>query len=163
MDFKINCLNCGHETSKELPYDYKDINIVIKLFFCSKCRSKEIELYSLNGDLIYTSKHVVLCEDCENPIIEPRLKCVPDTKLCVLCQTGETIKNKINELEQEMLSTSTCPWCGSFLIKRINSYTGEPFLGCSDYPHCTYTDNYDESLLNNWISLKKKIKTHTYG
>lgn len=32
-----------------------------------------------------------------------------------------------------------CEKCGSPLVKRVNSYTGEEFLGCSAFPKCRYS------------------------
>jgi uncharacterized paraquat-inducible protein A len=34
---------------------------------------------------------------------------------------------------------SRCPRCGSTLIERTNSRTGESFMGCSNYPQCRGT------------------------
>ena len=32
-----------------------------------------------------------------------------------------------------------CPHCGKRMVLRYNGQTGEPFFGCSDYPHCRDT------------------------
>lgn len=42
-----------------------------------------------------------------------------------------------------------CPDCGSslmcgHLVIRENTHTGHKFLGCSNYPVCRYTDEYDD-------------------
>jgi ssDNA-binding Zn-finger/Zn-ribbon topoisomerase 1 len=34
----------------------------------------------------------------------------------------------------------SCPRCGSELTVRVNSYTGEEFLGCTRYPECKHTE-----------------------
>src|SRR2546428_7345622 len=36
-------------------------------------------------------------------------------------------------------SLGTCPQSQSQLVARTNRRTGEKFVGCSDYPTCTYT------------------------
>lgn len=33
--------------------------------------------------------------------------------------------------------------CGAPLKKRVNRNTGEPFMGCSTYPLCRYTREWD--------------------
>lgn len=45
------------------------------------------------------------------------------------------------ELKNKYSSTTTCPQCGSGLVKRVSnrgSTTGKSFLGCSNYPRCHY-------------------------
>lgn len=39
---------------------------------------------------------------------------------------------------------SCCPSCGYELRERTNTLTGEHFLGCSNYPECSYTESLDE-------------------
>ena len=38
--------------------------------------------------------------------------------------------------------SADCPDCGAPLTLRRNRRTGEHFLGCSDYPHCDFTEPY---------------------
>lgn len=48
----------------------------------------------------------------------------------------------VNRLRERFSSKTTCPKCGSPLVQRRSSKAtsdGEPFLGCSAYPRCTYT------------------------
>lgn len=37
-----------------------------------------------------------------------------------------------------------CPACGRLLVERVNRQTGEPFLGCSQYPRCCHTEPLPE-------------------
>ena len=37
-----------------------------------------------------------------------------------------------------------CPSCTGKLVRRRNTKTGNPFLGCSNYPKCTYVQNDEE-------------------
>lgn len=43
----------------------------------------------------------------------------------------------------ELVGQGICPQCGSDLVIRNSKY-GE-FFGCSNYPHCRFTFNYDEN------------------
>ena len=38
-----------------------------------------------------------------------------------------------------MPSKVYCPKCGARMVERINSATGELFMGCSRYPECAAT------------------------
>jgi hypothetical protein len=38
-----------------------------------------------------------------------------------------------------MTSDVACPRCGSTMVRRTNSQSGEPFLGCSRFPGCRGT------------------------
>lgn len=38
-----------------------------------------------------------------------------------------------------MTIVRSCPKCGRPLVLRTNGATGEEFLGCSQWPQCTYT------------------------
>lgn len=42
--------------------------------------------------------------------------------------------------------TGTCPLCGGDLRVRRRRSDNEPFVGCSRYPGCHYTTDYDVAL-----------------
>ena len=39
-----------------------------------------------------------------------------------------------------------CPKCSSDLVVRSNKLTGDKFIGCSGYPTCKYSTQYDYAL-----------------
>jgi len=41
---------------------------------------------------------------------------------------------------------SDCPWCGGVLTIRHTRADRKPFIGCTDYPGCTYTSSYEIAL-----------------
>lgn len=50
-------------------------------------------------------------------------------------------KKHIQQLEtRKNNSEQKCPRCGNFLIQRENTL-GKPFLGCSSFPNCRFTQN----------------------
>ena len=42
--------------------------------------------------------------------------------------------------------TKACPDCGRPLVERTNHATGEPFLGCSQYPACKHSEPLPEAV-----------------
>jgi ssDNA-binding Zn-finger/Zn-ribbon topoisomerase 1 len=42
--------------------------------------------------------------------------------------------------------TGTCPLCSRDLRVRRRRADNEPFVGCSGYPNCSYTTDYDVAL-----------------
>lgn len=63
-------------------------------------------------------------------------------------EVRETVWNGTKTITKRL--DENCPWCGSpVLFKQIHK-AGEkkpnvPFLGCSNYPHCDWTD-YKEPI-----------------
>lgn len=44
-------------------------------------------------------------------------------------------------------NAKNCPDCGQPLTIRTNRNTGEDFLGCSDWPGCSYTEVLPEDII----------------
>ena len=42
------------------------------------------------------------------------------------------------------LPSNKCPQCGKLLKNRKNKQTGQPFIGCSNYPKCKYTKSIEQ-------------------
>lgn len=58
---------------------------------------------------------------------------------------GTEISYKKNKLEKEYeYGRCKAPSCSGHMIKRHNRRDGSPFLGCSRYPKCNYTQPLDE-------------------
>ncbi len=47
-------------------------------------------------------------------------------------------------MEKDAKVTKSCPKCGEPLVIRTNRQTGQEFLGCSQYPRCTHTEELPE-------------------
>lgn len=57
---------------------------------------------------------------------------------------------EINKKLMEIAKEQRCPKCGSPLVARTATkgvYKGKKFFGCSNYPHCTFTQNIDISKI----------------
>ena len=48
---------------------------------------------------------------------------------------------------QKRDSAKNCPECGQPLTQRTNRNNGSEFLGCSDWPNCTYSEELPEDVL----------------
>lgn len=76
------------------------------------------------------------CKECNNPIPIARLNAISGVKTCVKCQ---------EELENGKKSTNIdngkCKRCGAPMESRHSKKTTpvKYFLGCKNYPKCTYT------------------------
>jgi ssDNA-binding Zn-finger/Zn-ribbon topoisomerase 1 len=42
-----------------------------------------------------------------------------------------------------VILSGSCPLCGCALLQRRRRVDGAPFLGCTGYPACAYTCDYD--------------------
>jgi ssDNA-binding Zn-finger/Zn-ribbon topoisomerase 1 len=47
-----------------------------------------------------------------------------------------------------------CPACGSHLVTRTNRAEGNKFVGCSGYPECRFTTQYDRALDEIMLQLE---------
>jgi len=74
--------------------------------------------------------------------IEQQLRTIEE-KIKKLKKTPASSKREhIEKLVDRFKSDTTCPKCGSELIKRTarqGQNTGQTFLGCSNFPKCRYT------------------------
>ncbi len=66
--------------------------------------------------------------------------------------------DKLIENKQIIKKKIKCPICGSFMVKRMNRKTKEPFLGCLGFPYCRKTQkiSYLEKTIKK--SMIKKAK-----
>ena len=48
----------------------------------------------------------------------------------------------IDELSRQI--ARRCPKCGGEMVLRTNKANGEPFFGCSEWPHCGFTEPVPE-------------------
>jgi single-stranded DNA-binding protein len=90
-----------------------------------------------NKGLVMSDKEgneVKKCRICGIPIPAERLEAIPDTERCILCQQSF---EKGEEIKEEPIY---CERCGAEMIWRIRKSVSPTkyFLGCSNYPKCTY-------------------------
>ncbi|MSS71814.1 MAG: hypothetical protein EXS64_10035 [Candidatus Latescibacteria bacterium] len=74
------------------------------------------------------------CRDCGKTIPAARLEVVPETSRCIVCQ------EKFEKGEQKQEELVCCERCGARMVWRIRTSVlpTKYFLGCSNYPKCTY-------------------------
>ena len=55
-------------------------------------------------------------------------------------------KKHVDQLKSRYESNESCPWCGNRLVVRTakqGKNAGKKFYGCSNYPNCKYTKEWD--------------------
>lgn len=57
------------------------------------------------------------------------------------------------------MAGSSCPRCGSEVVPRTNSVSGQKFLGCSRFPRCRGSLNSDGSV----PGARRRFPTETDG
>ncbi|MBI4063985.1 MAG: topoisomerase DNA-binding C4 zinc finger domain-containing protein [Elusimicrobia bacterium] len=97
------------------------------------------------------------CIKCSSPIPLERLSILPETTICVRCQQyiedlgkRQEIRRAVREVvekQTEHFSTQKpCPQCRSRLTVRLNKTRNTFFLGCRNYPDCTYAENFNNNI-----------------
>ena len=105
---------------------------------------------------------VVSCPDCGKGRLRQRLGkrgsvffgcsnwpyCSYTMRVCPNCSKGLLVKSEGRHVCQECGSAfKACPECGGFLRERIGRYGR--FLGCINFPACSYTDNIPHGKQRN--------------
>jgi DNA-directed RNA polymerase subunit RPC12/RpoP len=145
---KLACRACGHE--KILTPDWIDelrakvprlvakddvLSYFMPRFRCSQCKAKDLQviqserLPSLGGHGDVSP----LCAECGAPISLKRLQAMPGTPFCLDCQ------KEFEEGGREEQPVH-CNRCGARMVLRIRESVlpTKYFLGCSNYPRCTF-------------------------
>jgi RNA polymerase-binding transcription factor DksA len=107
---------------------------LLREFYKDKAEKLATPKVSLNAPLLEDTEIAIVCIKCGLPIPVERLEAVPATKKCVKCQ------EKAESGEEQRPQASKCKRCGSVMVWRMtkNLRPTKYFLGCSNYPKCTY-------------------------
>jgi len=162
---KLCCHECSY--SGELSYDFlnkklgaednlslQNIGELVDQFLCSKCKSKNFELFDDNSEMLFDTKNNVTCELCDLPIPFPRLSSQPGIRRCVSCQnSNEQISSDIKFPEVPQGMRGKCPSCQEKRLKGIvviyqNRSDKSFFLGCSSFPSCRWSSSKFFNELN---------------
>lgn len=96
-----------------------------------------------NTELVAENVPLRLCQGCGKPIHPLRLEIMPDASLCADCQRDEEQPEK-----PPTPVAKTCPNCTRRALRGVmvwrTNQDGRYFLGCSNYPRCTFTIDVDE-------------------
>lgn len=133
---------CLHETFlyfEEVKYDWtneivyeaesKNGNFIIRCF--SSLDRRTGELRDKGSDAI---RLVVLHEETGRPVVKEKRTNRIKTWCKNLKQKIENIKNRKDEIK-------ICSECGSVMVIRENSDSGNKFWGCTSYPDCSNTES----------------------
>ena len=164
---RLRCQNCGH--TGELEYqsledrlndgqilNLMNLNTLVGKFQCRPCGKKDLVVEDSRQELLFDSRHNVVCEECGLPIPFPRLTALPGTRVCASCKnseedtTNKRLGSKFPEVPPGMRGRCTnCNRKGNkgIVVVYQNSMDKSFFLGCSTYPKCTWsTDKYSDQL-----------------
>jgi hypothetical protein len=145
-EFACQCADCRHETALKsadlytylgAPPNLKNINQIFKRLVCQECRSKNVRLLTVQGDLLLNSESLP-CRCCGNLILEPRRKALPETFLCTLCAEENERPAVPSPYPKPPLELTKCPRCGAPTVVRENSKSGSYFFGCTSFPRCRW-------------------------
>ena len=118
----------------ELENDFEKL---LNRLRCSQCGAKSAELSGQQRRQAISPNALtaeVRCIVCGKVISLERLEAVPDTKRCVSCQ--EKLEHSGENAEEPIF----CKKCGARMVWRIRTSVSpvKYFLGCSNYPRCTW-------------------------
>lgn len=116
----------------------KNINQIFDRLVCQKCRSKNVILLTVQGDLLLNGASL-RCLYCNNPILEPRRHALPETIVCALCAEGNERPTVAPPYPKPPTELTKCPRCGAPTIVRENRRAAGYFFGCTSFPHCRWT------------------------
>ena len=151
MEIFCECQDCKHSANVDVESNLKDINNIIDKITCSKCSSKNINIFFQNV-LIYSFSNRKECRICGKVIIEPRKNLTDNSDTCCACaQRIEEDSEKIFKTQNDDTytvikkfkidkNTKRCPKCHAPLEVVWNKRTDSEFLGCSNYPDCQYSE-----------------------
>jgi len=120
-------------------FEMRYFSIVV---FGDECKIKNVSFSPDNTRVIKLSNLISTINDILSSntevITEDELNRIVNL-LVTYSRPDKAIKEQ--HMNQFAENSSECPSCGSFLIKRWNSNTGETFWGCKGFPKCRFTSN----------------------
>lgn len=126
----------GLLAENDFEFQEKLLESLPKNFVCSQCKGKAVQ-FLIREEIKPIEEEFELakiCIQCEKPIPIERLEAVPGTVRCVSCQ------GKLESGETDKPKPVFCKKCKSVMVWRMtkNIRPAKYFLGCSNYPKCTY-------------------------
>ena len=101
MEIFCECQDCKHSANVDVESNLKDINNIIDKITCSKCSSKNINIFFQNV-LIYSFSNRKECRICGKVIIEPRKNLTDNSDTCCACaQRIEEDSEKIYKTQND--------------------------------------------------------------
>jgi len=119
--FDISFLNTKIQTELGSSLDLYSRNIIYDTVPIAKN-------YFIKGKLDQLADQFLIEHDDKHGALPD---CYKLWKVLVMLQNVEIAINNV-------LFLPRCPECGGFLVERTNSYTGSKFVGCNNFPFCTY-------------------------
>lgn len=146
---QVKCQKCAHSSKMSSErYDFYAGPLTVlsvmesaKDFICSKCRRKVVEIEGPRGEILFDAHNINPCWNCGSSIPIARLKLMPSTCLCLVCQDSREQPPKVSPYPSVPKGEETCPKCDSQTTIRQNGETLEYFIGCTSFPKCRHTSS----------------------
>jgi DNA-directed RNA polymerase subunit RPC12/RpoP len=153
---RLVCRSCRHERAltqewvesvrsvlrgMEWPV-VEDLQRLLHRFTCSQCGARNAEYVqglreesgrASDSTLEKKSDESPLCAECGESVPSKRLQAMPGTPFCVTCQ--REFEKRLPEEEPD-----PCKKCGAKMVWRVRQSVlpTKYFLGCTNYPRCTF-------------------------
>jgi ssDNA-binding Zn-finger/Zn-ribbon topoisomerase 1 len=150
----LECLKCSRQVSLDAavfnsrldqPLSINSVGQLHGRLRCSQCGSREVLIKDETGRVLVDPAAIVLCHECGNPIPLPRLEAMPGTSICVSCANEGAKAPPAPHYPQPPADKQKCPRCGSPTIVRQNNEDLGFFLGCTGFPNCRWTADFNQS------------------
>ena len=153
INVKLVCVGCKWEKISDIEkfrentnkFSILELSKIYHRFICSKCDKREPEVY-YEEKIVFESRNLKYCVVCNFPITKDRLDAFSETNMCsAKCvELQEEVSKKYAEAwPQPPDDKKICKKCGNHTVVRMNSKTGEYFIGCSQFPNCWSRSKFD--------------------
>lgn len=148
----LTCSECGRQASldatllesqHELSLSVHTVGRLYRKLRCKNCGSKRVRIEDEVHQTLVDPDKLVLCQACDEPIPMPRLKVMPEAKFCVPCAQDKAKPPPVPPWPQPPANKRQCPRCGSRTEVRQNTGDESYFLGCTSFPKCRWTQDFE--------------------
>jgi hypothetical protein len=145
---KIKCNCCSNEVELEgarleqhlgEPLSLSSVGLLYDKLRCRECERRDLRLSDDAGRLLIDSTSITRCQNCKSVIPLPRLAAMPNSRICFACAADTARPLPDPPHPQPPPNRQKCPSCNHPTIVRQSKMDGEFFLGCTDFPKCTWT------------------------
>lgn len=144
-----------------------------RILYVAMTRCKK-QCYIINSEQNPSSFYKEITENCcsLNDTLEEYCKKI-GKDICPACHSGIYEKHTSNKNKEYTFwacdntncgartnekAMKKCPKCGGLLFERTNKSNNDKFLGCQNYPLCTYTESLNNNIQENSTQQPNNLK-----
>lgn len=117
------------------------------IVFNDTCELKNITSERNNVYIIYKSQLNDVLKIIENVNNQCSKAKLDNVNMLINKAYNKNINKNEKHLEDIKIGFDKCPYCNGELVKRVNKQDNSVFYGCSNYPKCKYTSNYQRKFV----------------